>query len=126
MAQNAHKDTDKFLGAYYILQEENSLFGQIRKSLREMCMSYSKQADLAINHIYQQSAFVLNSSCSKECCMKDPETSLIHKALLVGSGGEATYTNFKVTKGIKNNGKRKRENKKRKASSCGQLGVIAR
>lgn len=33
----------------------------------------------------------------------------MHKVLLVGSGGEDIYTNFKVTGGIKNNGNRKTE-----------------
>lgn len=29
--------------------------------------------------------------------MKDTEKGLMHKALLVGSGSEGIYTNFKVT-----------------------------
>lgn len=53
--------------------------------------------------------------------MKDIKTGLMHKALLVWCGGEGIYTNFKVTLGIKNNGKRE----KKKACLCDQLGVIA-
>ena len=41
--------------------------------------------------------------------MKDIKTGLMHRVLLVGSGGEDIYNSFKVTKGIKSNGNRKTE-----------------
>lgn len=43
--------------------------------------------------------------------MKDIKTDLMHKALLVWCGGEGIYTIFKVTEGIKSNGKRDRKGK---------------
>lgn len=56
MAQNPHKDTDKFLGAYYILQEENFVWSSQEEFDRDVFVLL-KVSVLAINHIYQQSAF---------------------------------------------------------------------
>lgn len=44
--------------------------------------------------------------------MKDIEKGLMHKALLVGSGSEGIYTNFKVTKVLKTMGKERERKKK--------------